>query len=124
MWRSCSLFLLINNLLGAGNDVCDKLETNYPNEMENFYAENHLKKSGQGAGGKFNRPSIKHILKEENLCQLENMLPVSASAFISYLRSLRNLHELCVACMPYMPRGEGSKCPDRFLFAITNFFSR
>ena len=25
------------------------------------------------------------------------MLPVSASAFISYLRSLRNLHELCVA---------------------------
>ena len=64
--------------------------------MENFYAENHLKKSGQGAGGKFNRPSIKHILKEENLCQLENMLPVSASAFISYLRSLRNLHELCV----------------------------
>ena len=76
---------LHTNLLGAGNDACDKLEHYFPDEMINFYAENHLKKSGQGPGGKFNGPSIKHILKDEILDQLENILPVSASAFITHL---------------------------------------
>ena len=31
------------------------------------------------------------------MCNLENSLPVTASCFINYLRSLRNLHQLCVA---------------------------
>ena len=88
---------LHNNLLGAGNDACECLEKHFPAEMMTFYAYNHLKKSGQGPGGKFNGPSIKHILREDILSQLENLLPVNASSFISYLRSLRNLHELCVA---------------------------
>ena len=80
------------NLLGAGNDACECLEKHFPAEMFNFYAYNPLKKNGQGPGGKFDGPSIKFILREEILCQLENLLPVNASSFISYLRSLSNLH--------------------------------
>ena len=85
------------NLLGAGNDVCDCLERHFSTEMLEFYAENHLKKSGQGPGGKFNGPSIKYNLREDVLIILENKLPVSASSFINYFRAIRNLHELCVS---------------------------
>lgn len=85
------------NLLGAGNDVCDCLERHFSSEILEFYAENHLKKSGQGPGGKFNGPSIKYNLREDVLIILENKLPVSASSFINYFRAIRNLHELCVS---------------------------
>ena len=89
--------MLVLFKLGAGKDACDCLEKHFQSEMLKFYSENHLKKSGQGPGGKFNVPSIKYILQEEVLCNLENSLPVTASCFINYLRSLRNLHKLCVA---------------------------
>ena len=84
-------------LLGVSNGACDCHEKHFGSEMIQFYSENHLKKSGQGPGGKFNGPSIKYILQEEVLVSLENNLLVSASSFINYLRSLRNLHQLCVA---------------------------
>ena len=57
---------LHNNLLGAGNDACDCLERHFGSEMIK-YSENHLKKSGQGPGEKFNGPSIEYILQEEVL---------------------------------------------------------
>ena len=65
--------------------------------MLKFCSEHHLKKCGHGPGGKLNGPSIKYLLQEEVLVSLENTLPVSASSFITYLRSLRSLHQLCVA---------------------------
>ena len=87
-------------LLGPVNDVMDKLETLYPCEMvEEFYKVNHLKKSGEGPGGKFNGPSIKHVLKEETLSNLEETLPNYEIALIvtGYLRSLRLVHDVSVA---------------------------
>ena len=43
--------------------------------MNTFYSIHNLKKSGEGPGGKFNGPSIKYILREENLSELEESLP-------------------------------------------------
>ena len=83
------------NLLGCGNDALECIEKFIPQEMSCFYKQNNLKKSGEGPGGKFNGPSIKFILREEILCQLEGDLPEDATPFISYLRSIRSLHQLC-----------------------------
>ena len=79
------------NLLGCGNDVLECLEKFFPLEIQKFYKEHNLKKSGEGPGGKFNGPSIKFILREENLCELEAELIEDASPFISYLNSIRSL---------------------------------
>ena len=46
--------------------------------LEEFYPKLHLKKSGQGPGGKFNGPSIKNILKDEFLKLLEELLQLAA----------------------------------------------
>ena len=85
------------NLLGCGNDALECLEKFFPSEMNKFYKDHNLKKSGEGPGGKFNGPSIKFILREENLCELEAELIEDACPFISYLRSIRSLHELCTS---------------------------
>ena len=85
------------NLLGCGKDVLECFEKFYPLEIKKFYKEHNLKKSGEGPGGKFNGPSIKFILREENLCELEAELIEEASPFLSYLRSIRSLHELCTS---------------------------
>ena len=86
-------------LLGPINDVMDKLEQLYPLEIkEEFYPKHHLKKSGEGPGGKFNGPSVKHILKEESLIDLEETLPTFEIAvkFTDYLRAVRYVHELSI----------------------------
>ena len=44
--------------------------------MEDFYKKHALKKSGQGAGGKFNGKDIKLIFKDSSLEELTRMLPV------------------------------------------------
>ena len=59
--------------------------------------KHNLSKTGEGPGGKFNGPSIKFILREDTLIELEEILTESASPFITYLRSIRALHELCTA---------------------------
>ena len=64
------------NLLGTGNYACDCLEKNFPVEMSEFYEKNHLKKSGQGPGGKFNGPSFKFIIQEDSISQPEELLPI------------------------------------------------
>ena len=46
-----------------------------------------------GPGGKFNGPSIKFILREDTLIELEEILSESASPFITYLRSIRVLED-------------------------------
>ena len=40
--------------------------------MSEFYKKHCLNKSGEGPGGKFNGPSIKYILREDNFFYLEN----------------------------------------------------
>ena len=48
-------------------------------------------KSGTMPGG------IKHILREDNLSELENLIDINASPIISFLISVRKLHFLCVS---------------------------
>ena len=88
------------NLLGPCNDVLELLEKMYPVEMtEEFYKNLGLKKSGEGPGGKFAGPSIREILKEHRLQQLESILPTNSIAveFTDYMRSIRSVHQMCVA---------------------------
>ena len=47
--------------------------------MFQFYKKLGLKKSGLSAGGKFNGPAVKTILKEENL-----QLPTDKEPFINF----------------------------------------
>ena len=48
---------------------------------------------------KFHGPSIKYILREETLIDIEAHLPDQeyARALTDYLRSVRNLHAMCTA---------------------------
>ena len=39
---------------------------------------------------------VKFIIHEDRLVELEQILPVGASPFISYLRSIRELHIICI----------------------------
>ena len=78
----------------------DLLEELYPVEMKDeFYVRHNLRKSGEGPGGKFNGPSIKYVLREEVLKDLESTLPTFSIAeqFSNYLRSIRELHRVCTA---------------------------
>ena len=88
------------NYLGCVNDTLECMEKHYPNEMAAFYKKHNLSKSGEGPGGKFNGPSIKFILRDESLAELEESLLAEASSFISYLRSIKSLHELCTSVDP------------------------
>ena len=88
------------NILGPPNDVLELLEELYPVEMkEEFYLRHNLKKSGEGPGGKFNGPSIKYVLREEVLKDLESTLPTFSIAeqFTNHLRSIRELHRVCTS---------------------------
>lgn len=85
------------NYLGPVNDVFDLLEENFPNELKTFYEKYHLKKSGQGPGGKFHGPSIKQILREDCLNNLLTIIPTEAKQFTDYLRSIRELHKVCTS---------------------------
>ena len=61
--------------------MLELLEELYPVEMkEEFYLRHNLKKSGEGPGGKFNEPSIKYVLREEVLKDLESTLPTFSIA--------------------------------------------
>ena len=51
-----------------------------------------LKKSGQGAGGKFNGKDIRLIFKVSNLEELSVLLPVEAEPFLNYWKTIRELH--------------------------------
>ena len=53
--------------LGPVNDILTVLENKYPDVMNQFYSDLSLTKKGQGIGGTFNGPSIKEIVKEQNL---------------------------------------------------------
>ena len=62
--------------------------------MKQFYERHYLKKSGQGPGGQFNGPSLKSILKEDVLRDLEDSIPEDSSTFISYLENIKELHRV------------------------------
>ena len=64
--------------------------------MKAQYKKDGLKKSGDGPGRKFNGPRVKHLIKEENLTELETMLPTEEHVFVTYLRSIRELHKVCI----------------------------
>ena len=69
-------------ILGAPIDALDKLELFHPEEMNDFYKLLGLNKSGLSAGGKFNGPSVKKIMLEENLQILSQMLPEEKDPFM------------------------------------------
>ena len=66
---------------------------------EMFYERHNLKKRGEGPGGQFNGPSIKYILQEHILKDLESTLPSTSGAleYTDYLRSIREVHSMCTA---------------------------
>jgi hypothetical protein len=84
-------------LLGPANDLMESLEKCYPTNLKSFYEKHSLKKNGQGPGGKFHGPSIKYILKEETLLDLEGSLPAEGGSFINYMKSIKQLHSVCIA---------------------------
>ena len=65
--------------------------------MNAFYLSKRVKKSGQGIGGKFNGVYIKELLENQNLSDLKQSLPEEGHVFVSYLKSIRELHRLCTA---------------------------
>jgi hypothetical protein len=83
------------NLLGPVNELIKKIEDLFPIETETFYRKLKISKSGNGIGGTLNGPFIKDILKETNLTDLMETLPSEASAFVTFLRSIREVHVLC-----------------------------
>ena len=64
--------------------------------IQKFYKKHGLKKSGDGPGGKFNGPKVKHIIEDKTLDELEDILPQEEVIFTSYLRSIRELHRICI----------------------------
>ena len=88
------------NLLGAASDAIENGEEKFPVEFKDeFYPKFNLKKSGEGVGGKFAGPSIKKILEQEVLNELESVLPNTeyAQDLTDYLKTVRNLHQMCTA---------------------------
>ena len=78
------------------NDALELMEKKWQQEMKTFYKIHNLKKSGDGPGGKFIGPKIKLMIHEDRLTELEELLPAEASPFITYLRSIRELHITCI----------------------------
>ena len=64
--------------------------------MKAIFKMYSLKRSGDSAGGKFIGPKVKHLMSEKVLEEMENLLTPQAAPFISYLRSLRELHRVCI----------------------------
>ena len=62
-----------------------------------FEIKHHIKSSVQRPGGDFNGPTIKNILKNKNLTNLINFLPLHLSPFVEYLRTIENVHILLTA---------------------------
>ena len=60
--------------------------------MAKLYTLLGLIKSGTSAGGKFDGPSVKKIILEENLQILSQMLPADKEPFMEFLRSCNQLH--------------------------------
>ena len=69
---------------------------NIHKKCKNKKKKHNLKKGGDSVGGKFIGPKVKFIIHEDRLVELEQLLPIDASPFISYLRSIRELHIICI----------------------------
>ena len=82
------------NLLGGPNDCLQVMEKEFPEEIKLFYKRHCLSNIGEAAGGKFNGPSIKKILK--NLDDLEKSLPDIAGPLVNFLRISSKLHTMCI----------------------------
>ena len=63
-----------------------------------MYSELTLKENILGKGGSYAGPSIRKILRETSLTDLELMLPDEyAKPVVEYLRATRKIYELCMA---------------------------
>ena len=89
--------LHVNFLGPIINDCIEKMESLYTEEMNTFMKKHSISKSGKGPGGQLNGPSIKIILRETSLIELESNLPEEAEHFVAYMRSIRELHRICIA---------------------------
>ena len=99
-WSTMTFLSIQNNymnLLDAGSDACGSMERQFPTQMSKFDLNSYLKKGRQGPGCNFNGHSIYYILREESPIELENRWPTFASAYISYLKSIRELHKVLTA---------------------------
>ena len=71
------------------------MELIYEEHLELFYKVHYLNKNGEGAGGKFNGPSIKTVLT--NLQILEEMIPSEGFPLIEFLQSIKEVHQMCIS---------------------------
>ena len=81
-------------ILGPGNDTMRKLEEFFPQEIEQFYAQHHIK--GSGPGGQFNGPTIKKILENHHgkLDQLLDIVSKRGDDYKLFIEHLTNLGHL------------------------------
>ena len=82
------------------NDIFGTLHKKFSDIMADFFMEHGIPPSGDLYGGNFTGVHLNILMTDRALKRLEEVLsPVTASALAvcSYLRSLRTLHECCVA---------------------------
>ena len=85
------------NVLGPPNDLFDLMEKVFTKEsVTEFYKRNNEKRSGEAAGGKFDGKSIKNLWSEKALEDLEENFPADILPFIEFLRSIREVHNVCM----------------------------
>ena len=85
------------NVLGPPNDVFDLMEKVFSKEkVTEFYTRNNQKRSGEAAGGKFDGKSIKTLWSEKALGDLKENFPADIQPFIEFLRSIREVHDVCM----------------------------
>ena len=86
--------------LGPMNDIFGTLHKRFRDVMAAFFMEHGIPPSGDLYGGNFTGVNLNILITDRALKRLEEVLsPVTTSALAvcSYLRSLRTLHECCVA---------------------------
>ena len=85
------------NVLGPPNDLFDLMEKVFTKEsVTEFYKRNNEKRSGEAAGGKFDGKSIKNLWSEKALEDLEENFPADILPFIEFLRSILEVHNVCM----------------------------
>ena len=85
------------NVLGPPNDCFDLMEEVFRNEeVTDFYKRHHEKRSGDAAGGKFERKSVKNLWSDKALLDLSRNFPSEIEPFVRFLRNLREVHEICM----------------------------
>ena len=81
-------------ITGLVNDIIEKIETQQPTVLKKFLDLNGIRRE-DAAGGKFNGPSVKTILRR--LDELGAALGEEGQDIIQYLVALREVYIVCVS---------------------------